>query len=121
MAALPEQAGRIAVLGRQVRELVDAGDAGAVVATHGDLHDANLLLDVDTAGESAVVGLLDVDTAGPGHRVDDLACLLGHLSVLPVIAPEVHRRVPAAIARWTADFETRVDPVALHAAQVPSR
>ncbi len=114
-AALPEQADRISALGRQVRELVDAGDVGPVVAGHGDLHDANLLLDVSTPGASAIVGLLDVDTAGPGHRVDDLACMLGHLSVLPVIAPDVHHRVPATVARWCADFETRVDPVALHA------
>jgi hypothetical protein len=29
-----------------------------------------------------VTGLLDVDTAGPGHRIDDWATLLAHLTVL---------------------------------------
>lgn len=112
-AALPGRAARIAALGREIRDLVAAGDTGPLVVTHGDLHDGNLLL--DGVAQERVVGLLDVDTAGPGYRVDDLACLLGHLSVLPVIAPDVHHRVPATLAHWTADFESRVDPSALHA------
>lgn len=53
------------------------GDPGPVTAVHGDLHDAQVLVD----GER-VTGLLDVDTAGAGHRIDDLANLCAHLSVL---------------------------------------
>lgn len=108
--AVPGQAREIEALGRRVRELLGRSDAGPVVPTHGDLHDANLLL---TGGR--ISGLLDVDGAGPGHRVDDLACLLGHLSVLPALAPRVHRHVPAALPRWTAALERDVDPVALRA------
>jgi Ser/Thr protein kinase RdoA (MazF antagonist) len=109
--AVPGQAREIEAIGRRVRHLLRASDAGPVVPTHGDLHDANLLL---TGGR--ISGLLDVDGAGPGHRVDDLACLLGHLSVLPALAPDVHRHVPAALPRWTAAFERDdVDPVALRA------
>ncbi|MBO1752379.1 aminoglycoside phosphotransferase family protein [Actinotalea sp. BY-33] len=109
-AALPGQAERVDRLTTELVELMAASDPGPVVPTHGDLHDANLLL----AG-AEVVGLLDVDAVGPGHRVDDLACLLGHLSVLPAMAPEVHRHVPATVRRWTQALEAGVDPVALRA------
>ncbi|MDT0166703.1 phosphotransferase [Actinotalea sp. AC32] len=111
-AALPDRAHELRLLGHEVASLVGRSDPGPVVPTHGDLHDANLLL--DPTGR-AVVGLLDVDSAGPGHRVDDLACLLGHLAVLPVLAPEVHHHVPATLARWLAAADAAVDPVALRA------
>jgi hypothetical protein len=42
--------------------------------------DAQLLVD-----RGRICGLLDVDTAGLGDKRDDLACLLGHLSVLAQI------------------------------------
>lgn len=109
-AALPVAADEAASLAAQVRQLLGTCDPGPVVATHGDLHDQNLLV-----RGAAVVGLLDVDSAGPGYRVDDLACLLAHMSVLPVLDPTVHRHVPAALARWTARFDLGVDPVALRA------
>ncbi|MGQ0573367.1 MAG: phosphotransferase, partial [Pseudonocardia sp.] len=48
-----------------------------LVPVHGDLYDSQLLVD-----GGRVTGLLDVDTAGGGHRVDDWANLLAHLSVL---------------------------------------
>ncbi|WP_225752969.1 aminoglycoside phosphotransferase family protein [Actinotalea sp. Marseille-Q4924] len=108
--AVPGHAREIETVSRRVAELLRTSDAGPVVATHGDLHDANLLLSGDR-----ITGVLDVDGAGPGHRVDDLACLLGHLSVLPALAPHVHRHVPAALPRWTAAFERDVDAVALRA------
>lgn len=109
-AAVPQHAARIAALADRVAALLRTTDPGPVVPTHGDLHEANLLVE---AGR--VVGLLDVDSAGPGHRVDDVACLLGHLSVLPALAPDVHRHVPRALTRWTAVLEHGVDPVGLRA------
>lgn len=108
--AVPGRARDIEAVSRRVADLLRTSDAGPVVPTHGDLHDANLLLTGDR-----ITGLLDVDGAGPGHRVDDLACLLGHLSVLPALAPQVHRHVPAALPRWAAALERDVDPVALRA------
>ena len=63
----------------------------------------------------AVTALLDVDAVGPGHRVDDLACLLGHVSVLPHLAPSTYPHVPDLLERWTRSCEQLVDPVALHA------
>jgi hypothetical protein len=47
------------------------------VPVHGDFYEAQLLVDA-----GAVTGLLDVDTAGGGHRIDEWATLLAHLSVL---------------------------------------
>lgn len=47
------------------------------VAVHGDFHDGQLL-----CSGQRISGLVDVDTAGPGHRIDEWATLLAHLSVL---------------------------------------
>lgn len=113
--AVPWRAAEIARLSDALAEILARTDAGPVVATHGDLHEANLLV-----GDGALVGLLDVDSLGPGHRVDDLACLLGHLSVLPTLAPGTYRHVRDALQRWLAAVddaasELRVDPVGLRA------
>ncbi|ROS31821.1 phosphotransferase [Cellulomonas sp. PhB150] len=56
-------------------------DLGPVVATHGDFHEGQLMVRSGATGW-VVAGLLDVDTVGPGHRVDDLACLLAHALAL---------------------------------------
>jgi Phosphotransferase enzyme family len=77
-----------------------------VVPVHGDFYEGQLLVDAGT-----VSGLLDVDTAGRGHRIDEWATLLAHLSVLALhgCAPARHygtavlahaeRRFPAAQLR----------------------
>lgn len=109
-AALPGSAQRIAALTATITDLLRRSDAGPVVPTHGDLHDGNLLLDGPT-----ITGLLDIDSVGPGHRVDDLACLLAHVSVLPALAPEIHRHVPGALQHWTEALATTVDPLSLYA------
>src|SRR5690606_5061435 len=107
-AALPEEALRIASAVARVQTGSEYADLGPVVPTHGDFYEAQLFV-----SGGAVVGLLDVDTAGPGSRVDDLACLLGHLDVLPALAPDVYPHVPATVDRWLAAFDRVVDPVAL--------
>jgi Putative homoserine kinase type II (protein kinase fold) len=107
-AALPEEAQRIAAAVARIQVGSEVARMGPTVPTHGDFYEAQLFVD---RGE--VVGLLDVDTAGPGSRVDDLACLLGHLDVLPALAPEVYPHVPQVVERWLATFEQVVDPVAL--------
>lgn len=65
-----------------------------VVAVHGDLYENQLLVD-----EGRLTGLLDVDTAGAGHRVEDLANLCAHLSVLALDSsrPKVITRYGAAV------------------------
>ncbi|MBM6401345.1 phosphotransferase [Phycicoccus sonneratiae] len=60
-------------------------DLGPVVPAHGDLHEGQLTADRegDRPGHRwRLRGLLDVDTVGPGHRVDDLACLVAHALAL---------------------------------------
>lgn len=75
-----------------------------VVPVHGDLYEAQLL--VGRGGD--ITGLLDVDTAAAGHRIDDLANLCAHLSVLALVTdrPRVVKRYGAAVL---AHAETRFD------------
>jgi hypothetical protein len=70
------------------------GDAGPVAPVHGDLYEAQVLVD-----GGRVSGLLDVDTAGPGLRIDDLANFCAHLSVLALVTdrPRLVRRYGAAL------------------------
>ncbi len=109
--ALPEHAGRAEALARTVVHTMANSDAGPVVPTHGDYYEANILL----ADAGQVSSILDVDAVGPGHRVDDLACLLGHVSVLPHLAPAVYPHVPAVVGRWWHEAAAMVDPRALAA------
>lgn len=106
-SALPDSAGRIRALVEHIGAALPLTDRGPVVPTHGDFYEANLLM-----RGGAVSALLDVDSLGPGHRVDDLACFLGHLAVLPAVDPRyVH--VPAAFQRFAAGFAATVDAQSL--------
>ncbi|GAA4418073.1 hypothetical protein GCM10023169_07200 [Georgenia halophila] len=111
---LPEHSARTRALAAGVNDLMAASDPGPLVPTHGDFYEANVLMDT-RPGVVAVSTLLDVDAVGPGHRVDDLACLLGHVSVLPHLAPQTYPYVPAVLEEWTRTCSGLVDPVALHA------
>ena len=62
-----------------------------------------------------MASLLDVDSLGPGHRVDDLACLLGHVSVLDHLAPASYPHLRPVLEVWTRLAEQQVDPVSLRA------
>ncbi|CAM5784837.1 Aminoglycoside phosphotransferase domain-containing protein OS=Cellulomonas persica OX=76861 GN=CPE01_09740 PE=4 SV=1 [Cellulomonas persica] len=101
----PALAGRAHAVAAGVRSGLRSTDPGPVVPTHGDLHEAQLLVD----GTGRVSGLLDVDTAGPGHLVDDVACLLAHLHAVRPLTPEL-----VAVAQcWTAEAAGIVDQGAL--------
>ena len=63
-----------------------------VVPVHGDFYESQLLADAGT-----VSGLLDVDTAGRGHRIDEWATLLAHLSVLALHGCEPARHYGTAV------------------------
>jgi Phosphotransferase enzyme family len=76
-----------------------------VVATHGDLYERQLLVN-----GARVTGLLDVDTAGPGDRLDDLACLIGHLSVLAQVWPQKAATIGELGGRYLSALERQVDP-----------
>jgi aminoglycoside phosphotransferase (APT) family kinase protein len=63
-----------------------------VVPVHGDFYEGQLL-----AADGQVTGLIDVDTAGRGHRIDEWATLLAHLSVLAL-----HMARPGPVRRYGA-------------------
>lgn len=105
--ALPDQARRIRSLVEHLQRQLGTTDRGPVVPTHGDFYEANLLVSQDR-----ISGVLDIDGAGPGHRVDDLACFLGHLAVLPAVDPR-YVYVDQALRRFHSSFLTGVDPAAL--------
>lgn len=102
---LPDQSDRV----RQLAAAITAETgAGPVVPVHGDLYEAQLRV---AAGR--ITGLLDIDTAGPGERLDDLACLLGHLSVLAQLDPARATAINRLGIRYLAAFERTVDPADL--------
>jgi aminoglycoside phosphotransferase (APT) family kinase protein len=68
---LPDAGGRLA----EIAEQLSAPRVGRAVGTvHGDLHEAQLVVDDDD-----VTGILDIDDVGRGDRLDDVATLVGHL------------------------------------------
>lgn len=77
---------------------------GPTVPVHGDFYESQLRV-----SGGRIVGLLDVDTAGPGDRIDDLACLLGHLSVLSQLTPDRATTLSRLGARYLAAFDRTVD------------
>lgn len=107
--ALPHRAGEIEELAGRIEAHLAGSDRGERVPAHGDFYDANILLD-----GGKITALLDLDSLGPGYRVDDLACLLGHLAILPTLG-EKNETAGAALERFAAVFERCVDPRALWA------
>jgi aminoglycoside phosphotransferase len=106
--ALPEEAERCAQLAGRVAALTTG--APAEEPAHGDLHDAQVLLQ-----GRGVSGLLDVDTVGPGRRADDLACLLAHAEVLAQLQPGHGDATLRAAREWQRAFERAVEPSDLRA------
>jgi hypothetical protein len=86
--------------------IVAEGNIGPTVSVHGDFYEAQV--HVDRSG--AIVGLLDVDAAGPGDRIDDLACLVGHLSVLAQVLPRHVDAIDGLAEHCLSTFDRQVDP-----------
>ncbi|MFI9488011.1 phosphotransferase [Promicromonospora sp. NPDC052451] len=99
-AALPAEAGRAADLAGAVGERLAERGTGTD-PTHGDLYEAQIMLT-----DGRITGLLDVDSAGPGHRADDLACLVAHLDVLSLVRGTDPARTASAarMRRLAADY-----------------
>jgi hypothetical protein len=102
----PAQADHLAALAGELAG-VDAARDEPLVPVHGDLHEAQLLVQ-----RGRISGLLDVDTHGLGRRVDDLATLVGHLSTL-AIATGRRTAIERYAARLLDGFDRVVDPVVL--------
>jgi len=54
--------------------------------------------------------MIDIDTVGPGHREDDLACMVAHLAVLPTLSPGHYPRGAGLADSWATAFESTVHP-----------
>ncbi len=111
---LPEARSALRRLVAGLTELAGGDDApsrrSTPVPVHGDLYEAQIM-----TGHGRVRGLIDVDGIGRGHRIDDDANALGHLSVLDlVVAHDRARRLGGA---WLAELDRsgRHDPVELRA------
>jgi hypothetical protein len=72
------------------------------VGVHGDFYEGQLLA---TGGR--VTGLLDVDTAGRGHRIDEWATLVAHLSVLALHGSPAARRYGAQLLTHAEELFAR--------------
>lgn len=103
VTALPEQADRIRAILRRIHDQLARYERGPRIPTHGDLYEANIFVD-----DGRVSGLLDIDNAGPGHLVDELACFIAHLAVLPGIDPRYHR-VPGYLETYQRHFMDVLD------------
>lgn len=99
----PNLTDRITYVAESIR--AEAG-TGPTVPVHGDFYENQLLVDGTT-----ITGLIDLDSAGAGDRLDDLACLLAHLSVL-AHTTDRHRasRINAVGKQYLAAFERATDP-----------
>lgn len=98
--AAPELSTRIDAVATGVERALARLDPGPLVPVHGDLYEANVFVE-----HGAVSGVLDLDGVGPGHRVDDLACLIAHLAVLPELDPRYIETVPDFLRRCAECFE----------------
>ncbi|HZK04327.1 MAG TPA: aminoglycoside phosphotransferase family protein [Actinomycetaceae bacterium] len=109
--ALPERSAEAHELAQSVAAMMASSDPGPRTTTHGDFYEANVFM----TGPEQVSSILDVDSMGPGHRVDDVACLLGHVSVLPHLAPQVYPHVSATLELWWRRAQEDYDSRALAA------
>lgn len=106
----PELDRRVLALADGIRPYEKRAAGDDVVPVHGDFYEAQLLVD-----GGRITGLLDVDTFGAGRRVDDLATMIGHLSVLALGQPR-RQAIERYAARLLDRFDREVDPGTLRAA-----
>ena len=106
--ALPDVAGEIRGLTRHIQRTASDAPTGPAVPAHGDFYEANVFV-----SGGRFTRMIDVDAAGPGLREDDLACLLGHLAVLPDLSPSHYARVGEVVQEWRGVFERSVPRAAL--------
>ncbi|MDR6940016.1 aminoglycoside phosphotransferase family protein [Arcanobacterium hippocoleae] len=109
---LPKMQSQCTQIAKDIRYLLARADLGPKVPTHGDFYEANIYIDPQTR---KICGLLDLDSLGPGYRVHDWGCLLGHMSVLPTLAPKIYDGVAPIVDDWYELLGFSVDPVALAA------
>lgn len=97
---VPDRAGDLERIAEVAR-----GIGGPHVAVHGDLHDAQLLIEGDR-----VVGVLDVDGAGEGWLAHDAGSLVAHLEAVGEVWPHVDARARAYAAEVADAYARLLDP-----------
>lgn len=110
IAEHPELRHRISRLATDISTAIERSDRGPLTGSHGDFYEANIF-----AAGGRLTQVIDVDSLGPGFMVDDLACLLGHTSVLPTLSPTHYRGVEPVLVDWLSQFDQATDPIALRA------
>jgi aminoglycoside/choline kinase family phosphotransferase len=97
-AIIPTERARLDRIVEAVATVRPTATAEAVTI-HGDLYEAQLMVD-----GNRISGLLDLDDVGPGHPLDDIATLLGHLHILQ---PST-RRHRDHLARYGASLRAKL-------------
>ncbi|MDY5584517.1 MAG: phosphotransferase [Arcanobacterium sp.] len=108
--ALPHRLRECNRIGSEITRRLKRADVGPQVPTHGDFYEANIYVGENNNIFSAI---LDLDSFGPGYRVHDWGCLLGHMSVLPYLSPKIYDGVPGIVEDWFRLLSQRVDAHAL--------
>lgn len=112
----PHYAGVLATIlpsiGDRARTVADAvnhdAPEGPKVVVHGDFYENQIMV-----SHGQVRGLLDIDTVGTGERLDDLGCLLGHLTVLAQLWPTSASAINALGRRLHLHCVGEQDPAVL--------
>ncbi|WP_157544466.1 phosphotransferase [Jonesia quinghaiensis] len=112
--ALPEETGRIQGLMAKINAVLETAHRGPLVANHGDFYEANIFV-----RDGKITGIIDIDSAGPGYLIDDLACFIGHLAVLPTL-DQRYSHVPEFVRYYLTEFSSElaarsIDPQGLYA------
>lgn len=115
LTALPEQAQRIGALVQRLSRILEHSPRGPLAPSHGDFYEANIFVE-----HGALSGLLDLDSAGPGYLVDDLACFLGHLVVLPSL-DERYDKVQGYFEGYAAAFARELEARGIGASGLMAR
>ncbi|MFG6285117.1 phosphotransferase [Actinotignum schaalii] len=121
--ALPGIAARAHAVASGVTQMMASLDPGPIVPVHGDFYEANIFVQRGPSAPAAahtcttgwIAGVIDVDSLGPGYRADDWACLLGHMSVLPHLAPAAYPHLRSILGQWCALLEQRLPAAPVYA------
>jgi hypothetical protein len=108
---LPDRVDDLHGVAAACRDALGAVEARSGCLVHGDLHEAQLVVDDD----GAVTGLLDIDDCAPGDPLDDPGVLMAHLTYRAITTadPDLRRDIESTVDDLRAEFARRHDPGAL--------